>query len=72
MQVLVTVEALFVGTVSIKLFGGVTVAVLAKAVAAVDGSTVPVIVNVAVAFLGTVTSVLMVLEPEVAPEAPPE
>ena len=45
MRVLVTVEALLVGTVSVKLLGAVTVAVFVKALAADDGSTVPVTVK---------------------------
>ena len=44
MRVLVTVEALLVGTVSVKLFGAVTVAVFVKALASDEGSTVPVTV----------------------------
>ena len=57
---------------SVKLLGAVTVAVFVKALAADDGSTVPVTVKTIWPPVGTVTSGLIVFEPCVAPLAPPE
>ena len=70
-SVSVSVELLLAGFRSMKFAGGVTVAVLTSVVADVAGLIVPVTVNTAVPFFGTVTSVLMFPTPFGAPLAPP-
>ena len=70
-RVLVTVETLFAVFVSEKFAGAVTVAVFVKALASDAASTLPVTVNVAVPFFGSVTAVLILPEPDAVPVAPP-
>ena len=62
---------LFDRSVSIKFTGAVTVAVFTSDVADVAGSIVPLTVNTAVPFFGTVTRLLRFPEPLGKPLAPP-